>query len=235
MDLVVQFDCVTTGRAGPAACGIVAIDAQTARRVHEVGCYLGQTPTPQVAQFEALGRSLELAVQFAPSRVDLRCANELLIRQVTGASPISDEREQGLFEQMIAALLRFDSWQISMRGEEDDRRPTELAERALAEAGEVVDLHHAEAHAQQHESHTGVPQWTVRLLEDPGPDCPARCRAGTVYPLGPDTPAGLCVHAARVALADGPLGWSDPQQRRMTSVCPVCEAPLQIDRVNREG
>lgn len=233
MDLVVQFDCVTQGRAGPAACGIVVIDAQTARTVHEAGYYLGESPTPQVAQFETLSRSLDLAASLAPDRLDLRCANELLIRQVTGASPINDEREQSLFEQMVVALLRFDSWQIGLMGEEDDRRPAELAERALTEAGEVVELHHEQAKTEQHESHTGVPQWTVRLMEPPGAGCPARCKAGVAYPLGPDTPAGLCVHAAQVAITDGPLYWADDQQQRMTSVCPVCEVPLQIDRISR--
>jgi hypothetical protein len=233
MDLIVHFDCLVAQAAGPAACGVVVIDHNAARPVHEAGYYLGDQPSVSAANLAALVKSLEVVCTMGPGRVDLRCPDELLIRQVTGASPVVDGDQAPVFNQIVRALLRLDNWQISFADRDEYRRPTELAERAMNEAGEVTDLHAEDARRLHHQSHTGIPQWTVTLLEAPGADCPARCQAGAKYPFGPDVPAGLCVHAALVALTDGPLVWDDSDQTRMTTVCPHCDVPIEINRVDQ--
>ncbi len=231
-ELTVQFSCLFQGRTGPASCGIVVFDHRSARSIHEAGYYLGDLPSHQAAMFSALLKALEVAMPLNPASLDLRCSNELLVRQLTGAAAVGRDDEVDLYEQSLAALLRLDTWQIGLIDPTENQRAAELAQRAMGEAGEVAELD-AETASRLHERrHTGVPQWTVELLEDPGAQCPARCEAGRAYAFGPDTPAGLCVHAALVALTDGPLVWTDPEQRQMTSLCPRCEVALRLRLVD---
>lgn len=230
-DLIVQFASTTRPETGASACGVIVTDARSARPIHESGDYLGDCPSAQDAAFAGLLKVLETLVPLSPESVELQCTNEWLVRQVTGAAPIESPAQIDLYEQVIGHLLRLDSWRISVSDVQEIQRAVDLAERAVTDAAGVSDLDVESAAQTQHEKHTGIPQWTVQLLDDPGPDCPARCRTDRKYAFGPDMPAGFCVHAGIVALTDGPLTWTDPQQKRMTTVCPHCDATLRIDLV----
>jgi len=210
------------------ACPGVIINQTTARPVHEAGYYLGPTASAQAATFATLLKALEVALPLDPGRIELHCANELLVRQVTGQAAPGGDDELDLYEQSLGALLRLDSWQIRATEPAEVQRANDLAGHALHQAEDVHDLHVDDSTVRHRREHTGVPQWTVELLEDPGADCPARCVSGKRYAFGPDTPAGFCVHAAIVAMTDGPLTWPDPDQRRMTTSCPHCDTPLRI-------
>ena len=227
-DLTVHFACVTRAGTGASACGMVVTDPRTARPIHEAGLYLGDCASAQDAAFAGLLRVLEAIKSLGPDNVELRCANEWLVRQLTGASPIDQTGQMELYEQIIGHLLKLDSWSIGLVDAADNRPAADLAERAVTDAAGVTDLDAEQARRRHHEQHTGVPQWTVELLDEPGADCPAGCPPRRRYAFGPDTPAGFCVHAALVALTDGPLTWTDPKQRRMTTLCPHCDAALQI-------
>ncbi len=231
MHLIVHFDWLRHSEQSDAACGLVVLDQRSARPVHEAGLYLGKLASDQRAAFTALVRAIELAAPMQPEQLDLRCANELLVRQITGEAPLVEQANIDLYQRAITALLRLNAWQIGLIEAEQRRPATELAQRALTEATDITDLSAADVPQLHHHAHTGVPQWTVELLEDPGVDCPARCRPGRRFAFGPDTPAGFCVHAMIVAMSDGPMGWTDPTQQRMTSSCPHCDAPMRIERV----
>lgn len=230
-DLIVQFASTTRPETGASACGLIVTDARSARAIHESGHYLGDCRSAQDAAFAGLLRVLETVESLSPDTVDLQCTNEWLVRQVTGASPIDSPEQIELYEQVIGHLLRLDSWRISVTEPRAIQRSADLAERAVADAAGVTDLD-VDAAARAHQQrHTGIPQWTAQLLEDPGPDCPSRCQADRKYAFGPDLPAGFCVHAGIVALTDGPLTWPDPQQKRMTTVCPHCDVTIRLDVV----
>lgn len=232
MDLICHFDHLVRGAARSTAVGIVVIDSRAARPIHEAGHDLGDQPTAQAAALAALLEALRTVAPLQPETLELRCCNELLIRQVTGQAFPTEPGEQAIYEQVVGQLLRFDNWHITLIEPADNRRAYELAERAFAEGGPVTDLHHDDSHKLHHSASTGIPQWTVELLENPDKDCPARCTSGKKYAFGPDLPAGFCVHAAVVALTDGPMTWSDPDQKQMTTYCPHCETPLRITRVS---
>lgn len=234
MHLTARFDCVRHEHHTDAACGLILFDQATARTIHETGCYLGKTHSPHHALLLALLRMLDLALPSKPQRLELACTSELLIRQITGELPISDPAERDLVEQAMAMLLKLDIWQISLTDDADRAQVSDLARRALLEACDVNDLDLQTSDLRHHPDHTGVPQWTIELLEDPGDQCPARCNSGRRYAFGPDTPAGLCVHAAIGALIDGPLCWPDPDQQRMTTSCAHCGTPLRIERASSD-
>ncbi len=231
MDLSIDFASVTRGRAGPSACGVVITDRTSARTIHETGHYLGDQPSAQAALVAALSEALDAAVPLEPQAVELRCASELLVRQVTGQSPGGDT-PQNLLDEVTMKLLALDSWRIVATDAAESIRAAEsLAERALAGAGQVSDLEAEDAKRRRDVRFTGVPQWTVQLMEEPE-GCPAACRCGQRFAFGPDIPAGLCVHAALIALTDGPMVWNDPQQRQMTTLCPHCSCTIRIRQID---
>jgi len=230
-DLIVQFACTTRPETGASACGLIVTDARSARSIHESGHYLGDCPSAQDAAFSGLLKVLQTVESLSPDTLELQSTNEWLVRQVTGASPVETPEQVELYERVIGHLLKLDSWRISVADVREIQRSVDLAERAVADAAGVSDLDVDAAARAHHEQHTGVPQWTVTLLDDPGRDCPARCQPNRKYAFGPDMPAGFCVHAGIVSLTDGPLTWSDPKQTRMTTVCPNCDVTLQIEVV----
>ncbi|MHB1157825.1 MAG: reverse transcriptase-like protein [Phycisphaerales bacterium] len=233
MDLILQFDHLVRGPRHATAAGIVITDAHAARAIHEAGHDLGDQPTPQAAAPAALLQALRIVEPLRPDTLELRCCNELLVRQITSGSVVSGGAEAAIYEQVLALLLRIDSWRITLIEPADNRRAYELAERAFAEGGPVTELHHNDSRQLHHSAHTGIPQWTVELLAPASDEpCPAHCVIGKKYPFGPDLPGGFCVHAAIVALTDGPMTWSDPDQKQMTTYCPHCETPLRITRVS---
>lgn len=231
MNIAVHFTVAVRAAEQAATCGVVIVDQASARPIHEAGYNLPWPGSAHAVAVAALIQALQAACELHPQTIDIRCDNELLVRQMTGGASTGDPTVNELIERASLLLLQTDTWRIGTLEPGQGRRPGELAERAMQEATTVTDLDPQQAATRHGRASTGVPQWTVALLEEPGPDCPARCRADHRYPLGPDTPAGLCVYAATAALNDGPLHWTDPEQEQMTTFCPECEVPLRITRV----
>lgn len=231
MNLVIEIETVMGSSGGQAAYGFVVTDADSARAIHEAA-HLAEASDPLLVNYEALMRVVDLLIDERPEQAEIRCTSREMIEQITGGGPAQSGGEaERAYESVMMRLLKLDSWSLVPHDRGHSRRATQLAQHALEAGGDVVSLEIDDAAVQQKQRHTGVPQWTVELLDDAGERCPARCKAEVRFPFGPDTPAGFCVYAAAVALADGPMAWSDPQQQRMTTVCPHCDVPMRIVRV----
>jgi ribonuclease HI len=232
--LAVHLAIRCAGSAGPGGCGVVIVDQSSARPVHESGHLIPGAGSAHRQALRGLITSLETAAALKPERLDVCCDNQELVEQITAGRFVESDAQSWL-EQALRLLLSFDQWQIKADDQQLEPRCAELAQRVVQSGRAVDQLTADQAHRKQSESQTGVPQWTVELLEEPGRDCPAGCRAGRKYPFGPDVPEGLCVHAAEVALTDGPMHWDDPTQQRMTTCCPHCAVPMRIRRIDRDG
>lgn len=232
MDLQIVFTANQPSGA-PAVCAMVATDMANGGTIHEATCLIPADLSPTLTRYHAITRTLDLAEQLGATDLRLKCPWQSMVDQLTIGSPLEDQSPQAqtIFEQVLGRLWQLDTWQITT----DKQSPeAKLAQRMMANAQDdpqaqiISDLDTAQ---RRREQYTGVPQWTVELLEDPGCDCPARCQPGKKYMFGPDTPQGLCVHAAAAALAEGPLQWTDPEQKRLTTICPHCEVPIRIDKI----
>lgn len=230
MNLIIECIVHTPRIGGASGCGVRLIDAQAARAIHEAGYLLGSAKSHQAAGYAGLLKALELVGPLKPTELEIRCADAVLIGQITGAETIEDAELQAKYEQVAGVLLGLDTWRLTVLSGAEAKRGEQLAGRAIELGQDVVELGVEDSPRRQRERHTGLPQWTVRLLDDPGRDCPAGCGAGHRYPFGPDTPAGFCLHAMRVVMVDGPLNWPADQQS-MTTLCPNCDVPLRMDRV----
>jgi ribonuclease HI len=125
----VYFDGASRGNPGPAAVGwvIVTSDGVAAEGSERIG-----RATNNQAEYEALVRALEAAVDFGFDSLRIRGDSQLVVEQVNGAWDTNDPE---LREKRVRAreLLReFDDWTL-------DHVPREINDRADDLANEALD------------------------------------------------------------------------------------------------
>jgi len=107
---VLHVDGGARGNPGPAAIGVVVSDADGAL-ITTLSDTIGET-TNNVAEYRALLRGLELAVEHGAREVEVVNDSELVARQLTGAYKVKHPAMQELHREALAALGRFDRWSI---------------------------------------------------------------------------------------------------------------------------
>jgi ribonuclease HI len=68
--------------------------------------------TNNVAEYRALIRALERAGELGASEIEIVGDSELVARQLTGAYKVKHPALRPLYQQALAALQEFESWQI---------------------------------------------------------------------------------------------------------------------------
>jgi len=127
----VYFDGAARGNPGPAAVGWAVVSADGV--ASEGGERIGRA-TNNRAEYEALVRALEAAVELGFRRVDVRGDSELVVRQVRGEY---ETRNPTLRERRVTArelLERFDDWSIEHVPRSVNERADRLASEALDES-----------------------------------------------------------------------------------------------------
>jgi hypothetical protein len=216
---------VTGDGTGRWASGVRLHEAQGGVAAYEAGRVLDDTIDEMAALYQALVAALAQAWDRRGGQaLEVRCCNAEFVGRITGDAADSPAT-QPLHEQAMTALLRWDVWRLVEADRGALRRALELAGAALRLDPDQIQALTADATAP-----AGPMRWSVRLMEDPGNDCPAGCTSRTIHKFGLTVPPGLCVHAAAAALADGPPRWTDPALRRMTTYCDHCDVPLRLER-----
>ncbi|GAA0456207.1 ribonuclease HI family protein [Halococcus dombrowskii] len=123
------FDGASRGNPGPAAIGWVIVDSSGI--VAEGGERIGET-TNNRAEYDALTRVLERAVDYGFDTVELRGDSQLVVEQVKGAWQTNDPALRERRVRVRELLERFDDWSI-------EHVPREANERADARANEAFD------------------------------------------------------------------------------------------------
>jgi ribonuclease HI len=107
---VLHVDGGARGNPGPAAIGVVVSDPDGAL-VTTLSDTIGEA-TNNVAEYQALLRGLELAVEHGAREVEVVNDSELVARQLTGSYKVKHPAMQELHRQALAALGRFERWSI---------------------------------------------------------------------------------------------------------------------------
>jgi ribonuclease HI len=108
--LVVHVDGGARGNPGPAAIGVVASSSE-GEVLREVGERIGPA-TNNVAEYRALLRGIEVALELGATEIELINDSELVAKQLTGAYRVKHPAMRPLFTEAMSALRGFDSWRI---------------------------------------------------------------------------------------------------------------------------
>lgn len=128
MKLILFTDGAARGNPGPAAIGIVLMDAQR-NVIAELGEAIGNT-TNNEAEYRALLRGLEIAGKHG-NAIEVRTDSELMARQLKGSYKVRAEHLKPLHEQATRALKRFKQSTIVIIPRELNQRADALANQAL--------------------------------------------------------------------------------------------------------
>jgi ribonuclease HI len=131
LKLVLHVDGGARGNPGPAAIGVVVSDPGGIV-VDELAERIG-IATNNVAEYRAVIRALERASELGAAEVEIVGDSELVARQLTGAYKVKHPALRPLHEQALAALRRFETWDIRTVPRAQNAHADSLVNAALDE------------------------------------------------------------------------------------------------------
>jgi phosphoribosylglycinamide formyltransferase 1 len=129
MDVILYTDGGARGNPGPAAAAFVITDFNN-RPLFAKAFFLGKA-TNNVAEYTALLKGLEAAIDKDAQKVLVRSDSELMVRQIRGEYKVKSPGLADLYSQCMELLSRFTSWKIEHVPRERNQRADALANRAL--------------------------------------------------------------------------------------------------------
>ena len=126
---IVYTDGGARGNPGPAAAAGVIIDTE-GRVVDEVTDYLGVT-TNNVAEYRALILTLRRALELGCARVSVKMDSELVVKQLSGAYRVKDEKMIPLHAEVRRLLSRFASAVVEHVARSANRHADKLVNAVL--------------------------------------------------------------------------------------------------------
>ncbi len=258
MQITIHIDGGARGNPGPAATGVVIQSVEPAFTLHEGGYFLGKA-TNNVAEYQGLIRGLELAVDLGATDARIFSDSELMVRQIRGEYKVKSPDLKPLYEHAQRLLLQIDLWQIQHVYRTENKRADELVNMAIDAKRDVVVVSASDFLSADRNPHLvirrplsttsqqvvpkasitrpssdvpGVLRWTATLASDDRDGCPApNCLAGKPYSFTATTPQGLCVHAAKAALDNGPLVKADDHETTSETKCSRCGVIVKLEKL----
>jgi ribonuclease HI len=129
LKLIVNVDGGARGNPGPAAIGAVVRDAG-GEVVAEAAETIG-VATNNVAEYRALMRGIELAVENGATELELYGDSELVVKQVRGEYRVKDANLKPLHAEVRAALAGVGSWSFGHVRRENNADADALVNQAL--------------------------------------------------------------------------------------------------------
>jgi len=132
MRLLLFTDGASRGNPGAAGIGVVISSANGETR-REISEHIG-VATNNVAEYTALIRGLEAALQLGGKEVEIHTDSELLARQITGVYRVKAPHLAPLMDRVRELMRRFRRVSISHVVREENRRADALARKAARAA-----------------------------------------------------------------------------------------------------
>lgn len=239
MDWQVHTDGGARGNPGPAAAGIVILDAKGTPHL-EAGLLLGRLTNNQ-AEYRALLVALHLLARQPQCTAVFHTDSELLVRQLLGEYRAKDPQLRALRDEAQMLLLRLDGWQIRHVGRGRNRRADQLLNQALDEGRHIIATDRLGLGPVLEEmglaglkspparrtarggNHHGAPSGEAGVVAAEGTvrvtvvrrsrrrDCPLSARKGEQFLFGTTLPAGFCVRGA-VSVLDAIIAMQDARR-----------------------
>ncbi|WP_090551875.1 ribonuclease HI family protein [Natronincola ferrireducens] len=131
MEVIIYTDGGSRGNPGEAGIGIVIEDAE-GNSIKEISQYIG-TQTNNVAEYKALSRALEVAVDMGATNVTCYLDSELVTKQIKGEYKVKNERMIPMYNMVMPLVNKFDKFHIEHIRREKNKKADALANRAMDE------------------------------------------------------------------------------------------------------
>jgi ribonuclease HI len=127
--LIARCDGAARGNPGPASIGVVLED-QEGQDLLDVGEVIGET-TCNVAEYTAVIRAAEKALELGGTELVLKLDSQLLARQLKGSYRVKAPHLQPLHQQALRLLRQFRRWDVVEVPRTENTAADRLANRAL--------------------------------------------------------------------------------------------------------
>jgi len=127
--LTLHCDGGSRGNPGPAGIGVVVTD-DSGKVVDEIGERIGDASN-NVAEYKAVVRALERAIELEAKEVHLVGDSELVAKQITGDYRVKHADMKPLHAAVTALLHEFDKWSIKTVPRAQNSHADRLVNEAL--------------------------------------------------------------------------------------------------------
>jgi ribonuclease HI len=203
MKIIIHIDGGARGNPGPAGAGVVLLTENGP--LLEAGYWLGRM-TNNMAEYNALIRSLQEAEKRGATELEIQSDSELMVRQLNGEYRVKNASLKDLFDDAYGRLRGFEKWTIRHVRRENNARADELANVAMDAGEDVIEV---DRDAPARRRSTRPPKSStnrttaiiVHCVRAPSQGvCPAPCALATEYVFESTTPPGLCLGPAATVL-----------------------------------
>jgi ribonuclease HI len=129
MSVSLYCDGASRGNPGPSGAGVVLLD-EKGEQIFALSRYL-DNGTNNEAEYRALVRGLEAAVDLGVKRIEIFLDSELVVKQLSGEYKVRNVRLRSLFDQAVSILQQFDDYAIFHVGRELNQQADRLANEAI--------------------------------------------------------------------------------------------------------
>ncbi len=130
----IYTDGASRGNPGKSGIGVVVLDGEQ-NVLAEVSEYIGDA-TNNVAEYKALIRGVEKALEFSPSRVDVFADSELMVRQLNGRYKVRASSILPLYNEAKKLLEMLSESKVQYIPREQNSLADALANRAIDMVGD---------------------------------------------------------------------------------------------------
>lgn len=131
MEAIIYTDGGSRGNPGEAGIGIVIEDME-GNIIKELSQYIG-IQTNNVAEYKALSRALEIALDMGIAKVKCRLDSELVTKQIKGEYKVKNERMIPMYNMVMPLVHKFDEFHIEHIRREYNKKADALANKAMDE------------------------------------------------------------------------------------------------------
>jgi len=138
LHVTIHIDGGARGNPGPAAAGVVILDAADGQAIYEGGLFLGKATNNQ-AEYNGLLSGLKQAIELGAVAADVFSDSELMVKQINGQYRVKNQGLRPLFEEAKDLAARLESFNIQHVRRENNKDADRLVNEALDAKRNVED------------------------------------------------------------------------------------------------
>ncbi|HZJ76871.1 MAG TPA: ribonuclease HI family protein [Oscillospiraceae bacterium] len=118
-------------RGNPGIAGIgILIEDKDGNIIKEISQYIGEQ-TNNVAEYKALNRGLEAALDLGIKKIICYLDSELVVKQIKGEYKVKNERMISMYNMTVPLITKFDSFKIIHIKRELNKKADKLVNVAI--------------------------------------------------------------------------------------------------------